>query len=306
MTDREINKWVTKHHFLIEAGYNMTLAEQRVVIAGLSQIDSLRDTPESLKDLEFVINANDFCAQFSLPLDNGYKELKAACKRLATNALTIYDPNNKDGYDYLTSAMGSFEWSSQSRKVRITWHPKMFPYICQLRGQFHSYMSDTVSKFKSQHSLRLFELLIQWETTGFREVQIDWLRERFQLENKYSAVKDLRKWVIEPAMKDINKFSNISVKMGVRKRGNKIIAFQFNFGAKAEQPEPKKIELGELVQGVPRKLLESLARPGETETQAANRIKSLRLAKESWQSFKKRIDSKGVDVKTQDMFPDLL
>jgi plasmid replication initiation protein len=50
----------------------------------------------------------------------------------------------------------------------------------------------------SSYSIRLYEMLIQWKSVGSTEIEVDELRQLWVLENKYPAMCDLKKRVIEP------------------------------------------------------------------------------------------------------------
>jgi plasmid replication initiation protein len=106
--------------------------------------------------------------------------------------------------------------------------------------------------------------LLQWQSKGTREIEIDWLRKTWGLETKYKALKDLKKWVIEPAMKDINKHSNLWVKFGQRKAGRRVVEFKFQFGLKKPGQAPKKLT---------QKQAEALARTGESYKNLYERLK---------------------------------
>jgi plasmid replication initiation protein len=49
-----------------------------------------------------------------------------------------------------------------------------------------------------------YELLMQWHTTGKREVEIDWLKKQFQLDDGYDRMDNFKARVLDPAVEDIN------------------------------------------------------------------------------------------------------
>ncbi len=61
---------------------------------------------------------------------------------------------------------------------------------------------------------------------GEREVKVGWLREIFQVEDKYKTI-DFKKYIIDPSVAGINDHSNILVKYDQRKSGRQITHFQF-------------------------------------------------------------------------------
>ena len=63
-------------------------------------------------------------------------------------------------------------------------------------------------------------------------------KKQFQIEDKYKSIKDLKKYVLEPALKEINQHSNYSVEWTQRKTGRSVTHFTFLF-SKKETPEQK-------------------------------------------------------------------
>lgn len=117
-------------------------------------------------------------------------------------------------------------------------------------------------------------MLVQYISIGHREVSIDWLRESFQLQKKYPAMKDLKKWVIEPALNDINTASDLWVDYQQQKTGKKVTHFIFTFGLKEELKKKKSVrKKPEKIDIYSDSFLSKHARPGETKDQAIRRLK---------------------------------
>jgi plasmid replication initiation protein len=121
-------------------------------------------------------------------------------------------------------------------------------------------------------------VLVQWSGTGKRTVEIAWLREALQLEGRYSAIKDFKKYVISISIAQINELSPLWVKWEQRKTGRRITHLMFTFGEKQstkstkrklKSPNPEKRDPG---YAIPRSTIEVNARPGESYEEAAERL----------------------------------
>ena len=178
----------------------------------------------------------------------------------------------------------------------------MVPYLSQLSAQFTRYALADVAKMDSAYGIRLYELLCQWRDAGEREVSIEWLRDAFQLGDKYPAIKDFKRWVLDPAVAQINEHSPLQVSWTQRKTGRKVTHIHFKFAPKAkekpaavlaEKPQkprkPKAETAGpQQVTGYRAFILAQLkmsaaefsaaAKPGEDDKQAFERIKRERRA----------------------------
>ena len=92
----------------------------------------------------------------------------------------------------------------------------------------------------SIYGIRLYELLMQWQTTGTRTIEIDWLKRQFEIADNYPDMSDLKKRVIDPAINDINKNSNYNVSWTQRKTGRRVTHLTFQFSEKLPPAAPEK------------------------------------------------------------------
>lgn len=80
---------------------------------------------------------------------------------------------------------------------------------------------------------------------------IEEIRERFALEDKYLKIEDLRKWVIDPSIKEINELTSLSIKYKAIRSNRKIIGYTFmiekKFGVDKELAE---LETTKKIKGV--------------------------------------------------------
>jgi len=66
------------------------------------------------------------------------------------------------------------------------------PYLTQLTQQFTAIVVKNVSALKRTYSIRIYELLMQFQKTGNRLIKIDDFRAMLGLDNKYSDFKILK------------------------------------------------------------------------------------------------------------------
>ena len=158
---------------------------------------------------------------------------------------------------------------------------KIIPYLSMLKEQFTKYPLVSISSMSSIYAVRLYELLKQWDCIGRREVMLDWLKQQLEIENEYERMFDFKKYVIEPAITQINTHSDLTVSYTQRKTGRVVTHFTFVFSPKAAvKPKgsiKKKPHVGTTINGVLKVDIERLARAGESYEQAAARIKQQEL-----------------------------
>ena len=276
---------VIKSNALIEASYRLTPAEQRIMLACIAQVR--RDQPIT-DEVLYSVSAADIAKMTRSRSKTTYDELAKAALRLKRREVWLTERANGDGSHEETLVTGwvqSIRYRKHEGRVELRFTKDMLPYLTQLTEQFTRYALEDVAKMTSSHAIRLYELLAQWRGAGKREVEVDWLREAFQLGDKYPAIKDLKRWVIVPAVEQINEHSPLQVKWEQRKTGRRVTHLTFTFNEKAlETPRKphkeknqattaKKARSGSgAIYGIPMAIIEKMARPGELCEDTALRL----------------------------------
>lgn len=266
---------IYKANKVVEASYKLSLNEQRVILACTAQVDSAK---RLLTTDQFELSAKDFSTLFSVSEDRAYHALIDVTESLFNRYVVIDNPySNRPNVKRLkTRWISSIEYMPDEGKITLTFAQKMLPYLSQLKGKFTKYDLEHIGNMTSVYGIRLYELLMQWKTIGKREIEIDWLKKQFQLNETYNRMDNLKARVIEPAVKDINNYSDYQVSWEQRKTGRRVTHLIFTFEPnESKKPEEvvKITELKEpLILGIPKSEVEKLARPGESWDEAAARI----------------------------------
>jgi plasmid replication initiation protein len=229
---------VYKSNQVIEAGYKLSLNEQRIVLACIGQVNSKE---ELLKTDEFELSAKDFAKIFGVSDKTAYEALIEVTDSLFNRYIVINNPfPHKPNVTHLkTRWISSIYYAENEGKITLCFAEKILPYLSQLEGTFTKYELRHIGNMTSIYAIRLYELLMQWKNKGKREIEIGWLRKQFEIENLYPAMCDFKKRVIDPAVKDINTHSNFSVQWEQRKTGRAVTHLIFTFAEK-NPPEPEQ------------------------------------------------------------------
>lgn len=262
---------VVKANKLIEASYYLTLNEQRLILLAITKVR--RDSALYTHD-EFVISAEDWISIFQVEPKNAYRDLQAISRQLFERYITI---ESTRGNPLVTRWISSIEYLAKDGKLVITFAQNILPFLTVLEKEFTKYRLEFVSKMTSIYAVRLYELLVQWNSTGTREIELDWLKKTFQITETYAEIRNFKARVIEPAITQINSHSDLTVSYTQRKTGRVVTHFTFVFSPKAAvEPKPrakKKSPPKETLHGLLKADIERLARAGESYEQAAERIK---------------------------------
>lgn len=268
------HRTVRKSNALVEASYRLSVFEQRIILSCITQLKR----GETITDeVMYRVSASEIAEAAGITPQTAYEHLKAASARLFERRVTLYKTPEGTGKTKVlhTRWIQSCVYQQSEGCVEVRFGRDILPYLTELSAQFTKYKFGDVARMSSSHAIRLYELLVQWDYVGKREIEIDWLRAAFQLEGKYTSIKDFKRWVIEPAVEQVNKHSPISVEWDQKKTGRKVSHFIFRFHPKKNTkslPKQNKQPAAKGWYGIPASVLLKNAREGESLEDCALRL----------------------------------
>lgn len=212
---------VTQSNKLIEASHTLTLNEKRLVLAAASQIDSRKPLP---KDGYLTVRADSFAEVFGVDVDHAYEALDDAATRLFNRDIRRYV---KGKVVERMRWVFHVKYKEGQGCVELGFSPTVMPHLTMLNKEFTSYQLRQIGSLSSFYAVRFYELMSQFAKLKQRNCTLSQLREMLDLGNKYPNVKDLRRWVIDPALAEVNKNTDLAVSATPERQGRKIVGFFF-------------------------------------------------------------------------------
>ncbi|KMN16022.1 replication initiation protein [Pseudomonas weihenstephanensis] len=212
---------VTQSNKLIEASHTLTLNEKRLVLCAASLIDPRKPLP---KDGYLTIRADTFADVFGLDVKHAYEALDDAATKLFDRDIRRYTKGK------LVERMRwvfHVKYKEGQGCVELGFSPTVLPHLTMLNKEFTSYQLKQIGNLSSFYAVRLYELMSQFLKLGERECTLDQLRQMLDLGEKYQNVKDLRRRVLDPALKELNRSTDLAVVAEPRRKGRKIVGFSF-------------------------------------------------------------------------------
>jgi plasmid replication initiation protein len=219
---------ITKSNHLVEASYSLTLQEQRLVLSCLAKIDSRQEAPK-----ELTLSAQEYSESMGVGTKNAYRELKKAADKLYSRNIVLKNEEKVEEFRWIQRKL---TYTKGAAKITLVWSDEVLRYISQLKRRFTTYRLVDVARLNTSYAIRLYELLMQFNSTKQRSISVKDFRSYFQLTEKYSLFRDLNKRVIKPALNEINTHSNLDVNCYTEKKGKTIVALIFDFQEK-KQPQ---------------------------------------------------------------------
>ena len=232
MTDQLI---VRKHNDMIEAQYQLTLPEMRILLLCVAQQDLER---RLIERESFYIEAKEYVKVFGISSKSVYADIKKAVNRLWHRDMIIHRPHDKPLRVRWLDAMGV----DAHAPAEVVFGDYVGPYLTGLRekGCFTQYDLKNVGKLSTFHSYRLYELMAQYRKLRKRRISLAEFRRIMALEHSYPRNSDMVKHVITPSLADINDNTDIAVVMTPWKEGRTLRGFDFDITVKTPQVMPIK------------------------------------------------------------------
>lgn len=216
-----------KSNALIEASYKLTLQEQRFLLVCISRLKSGEDAPSSDEQKTMTITAAEFHEAFpDMGRQHAETKLREAIDRLWDRSVIIRDENKREEFRWVQYRG---QYLKGEARVEITFSDAIMPYLTQLKGQFTRVVVKNVSSLSSTYSIRIYELLQQFRSTGDRTIALDDFRSMLDLDDKYADFKILNRDLIKPAIAELNEKSDLTVAIETVKKGRKVTALRFRF-----------------------------------------------------------------------------
>ena len=273
MAAKKVNE-IIKANALIEASYRLSAPEQRIILACIAQVR--RDKPLT-DEILYTVTAEQYAEMAGIDRNNAYKEIEEAAKQLFDRRVSFQAAPNGNGPPpiYQTRWVQTVGYRKAEGRVELRFSKDMVPYLSQLTSHFTRYALSDVARMSRAHAIRMYELLIQWQSVEGRKIPLDWLQERLGIPEQYPIFADFRRRVIEPSIKQINTLSPLNVTWRPIKTGRKVTALRFEFKCKSKVKQVPLHSSG----GITRQEVEHSAKPGESYEQATQRIRRERLRK---------------------------
>ena len=213
---------VSKSNILVQKNrYNLSVPEQKTIaficsmIKPIEVLDKINSVPYQL---EYEFDIRKYCQICNIDYDSGknYADIKAILKGLSDKSMWITFDDKPD------------------EEVLCRWLVKLdedlVPYLFDLKNRFTSYGLRNILCMKSQYSIRLYELLKSYKIQVTKTFTIEEFKKLLMIEDikSYNRFPSLKQKVLEPAMKEINEYTDIDVTYREILKGRKVIKLEFH------------------------------------------------------------------------------
>ena len=210
---------VTQANELISARYTLPLVEQRLVLTMIARIQ-----PEDEDFKEYRVSIRELSEFIGIDKNSAYRECKKTTENLLKRVLKIEEPGRLLQTHWVSSA----DYIDGEGCVVLCFDPKLKPYLLQLKGNFTSCKLEMLLSFKSQYTIRFYNLLKQYQSLKTREIRLELLRDMLGLgKDQHTEYSNFKNNILKPIQKELIEKADLTFEFDEIKYGRRVGALRF-------------------------------------------------------------------------------
>ena len=202
-----------------ESRFRMSKGEQKLMLYCIAMIDN----KEGRIQRTFEMDIKDFISFLGIKGNDYYQRMLDMTRDFASRIFEIKQPN---GELHRIPVLSIIKYKKGSIELKV--NDQLAPYLLDLKSKFTKYSLQEVLSLKSGFSMRLYQLLAQYQYRQEVEFSLEKLRFCLNVDDgKLQRFFDFKKRVLEPAKNEINEKSSLRFEYKLIKKGRKVIAIKF-------------------------------------------------------------------------------
>lgn len=216
---------IVKSNNLIEARYDLTLNEQKIILYAVSKLDRTKEKFNIL-----TLNIIDFTKIIGTS-SKRYTEIREIVRELRKKEIII----NTEDEEIITGWLSSIRYIKDSGTIELEFSERLVPYLLQLKSRFTRYQIKNILYLDSKYGIRMYELLKQYEVIKKRTITLVDLKKILMIEDKYDDFRNLDRIVIRTSLKEINEKTDLNITYKKNKKGRSIDSLTFFIESKEDK-----------------------------------------------------------------------
>lgn len=201
--------------------HSLSLVESKAILYLISKIQ-----PDDSPDKHYYFNCKEFYALIKWSGNDSYTEIKGMLTKIAGIQWWLdVDEDN----EYLVKWFNIVHMNKGTGVIEISFHEDIAPYLFNLQsgGYFNAYPMENVSLMKSMYSEKIYGLLKTYQYNNQRWTFENGTGSMYDLQRRIAEVNEetgeplipagwsnwaiFKRDVLEPATKEINKYTDIKI-----------------------------------------------------------------------------------------------
>lgn len=220
---------LTQSNDLVEASYQLSTSETRLLMMIVSQLNSGRPP----KTAEFTIHAKDYAATFNLSEKRAYNALKEISESLFAREIKLKKRDGK-GQLRLRWIYKQADYLDKLGTLTIGLSPDILYHLTGLHKKFTSIEFKEIKnlEYRAYRFYALFKNIIDVQSkynkkSINKEMTLEEIRDLLDIPGKYPRFCDFQRWVLDPSVNSIKEKTSIDVTWEKIKKGRATVGINF-------------------------------------------------------------------------------
>ena len=201
MEQNEKHEVINQSNALTQSRYDFSKIEKNVIYHIIQKVRHDYIEGSMQRDLwenfYVTINASDLA---KVAGEKHTKEARAALRSLRLKDIEMED---KEGNWFNCGFINSSRYYAKTKTYEVEVSKLIMPHLVELASCFTSYSLTVAISLKSKYSQRFYEFCCQYRSKGSYFFDQARLRRLLKLEDEYKLNADFKRYVIEPAYKEL-------------------------------------------------------------------------------------------------------
>ena len=224
---------VTQDYALVNAKYKLSSSEMKLILTALTQLDSRTDTV--LQEYEIKVSE----IEERLQAEQNETRLKQFAKKLMSKPLEV---PTADGW-IVANWFSDIEYIRGQAKFKVRFSEKLKPYLLELKERFITYNLKHIVPLTSTYSIRIYQLLKEYEKLKIRYFEVEELMELLQVPKSYKLYSKFNQGILQVADKELKEHTDIYFTLQEEKEGKKVTRLVFRIYPNTHKAEAEKARL---------------------------------------------------------------
>lgn len=234
---------ISKSNTLIEAGFDLTLAEHDLMTLAINKLHK-----QGTGNHEVFITAQEFAVANQISESHAYQQLKATADKLMErhlkfplyidldkkqnkepNAICVVPPKH-GRYETVPTKhnwLQSVGYMESNGFIYLLFTDPIRFLIDKTGDAYTTYNFRNTIEMKTFGGKRLYEMVCKWKDLGkTKSMYIDEWKDFFGVSDKYPRTAEFKRWVLLPAIAEVNKQGDFRISLKQEKVGRNITHFQ--------------------------------------------------------------------------------
>ncbi len=242
-TDKEKGIMISKSNTLIEAGFELTLAEHDLLTLAINKLHK-----QATNNHDVFITAKEFSIANGVSESHAYQLLKSTANILMDRQLKFplyidLDKKNNNEPNAVSvippkhgryeAANGKYNWlqgvayADNQGFIYIHFSDPLRFLIDKTGDAYTNYNYSKTLDMRTFNAKRLYELVCKWKDLGAtKSMYIDDWREFFGVPDKYPNIAEFKRRILDPSIKALNEQGDFDITLKQEKVGRIITHFQ--------------------------------------------------------------------------------